>query len=208
MQKIILINDIQNCNAQEKTQKLLMHNRHKLKNASFEDQDLIISEINKLQNLYFQIKAEEGYFFIFDDFLKYSKLSINILFDYLYKRDGSIRLNIDGTKMLINFCYELITENKNKNNEELSLMDNAPDIPDYFENLPTNVLLLNKEDFIKSDYKKNRKIDWEDDDDDDMLPFMGSRKDKYKEANQAYFLLIEFLLKALEDKTDPIWSWQ
>jgi hypothetical protein len=211
MQKIILMNDKQNKIAQDITQKLLVENRQKLITATFEEQDYIISEIIKLQNQYFQIKAEEGYFLAFDDFLKYSKLSLNIIFDYLYKKDGSIRINISGTKMLINFCYELITENKNKNNEEISFKD-IKNIPECHKDIPQNILLLDREDFIKNNNKKHKyRPSIEDDDDDDdfaIPPWHASKKDNYKEANQAYFLLIEFLLKTLEDETDPIWSWQ
>lgn len=207
MQKIILINDKQNLIALEQTQKQINEIRKKIKSADFDEQDLFISELSKLQKDYFRIKAEEGYFVLFDDFLKYSKLSLNILFDYLYKSENSIRINNKGTKMLINFSYELITENKNKNNEQIITKTDNKNIPDKLKDIPTNILLLDKNDLVK----KENKIRIDDDDDDfgGGIAWIGhNKKDNYFEANQTYYLLIEYLLKTIEDDIDPIWSWQ
>jgi hypothetical protein len=209
MQKIILINEVINSNSLIGINEQLDIYRNKLANSKIEEQDLYISEIEKYKKLYFKAKAEEGFYNDFDDFLKHSKLSLNIMFDYLYKKDNSIRLKLDGTKMLINFCYELITEN-NKKIPEQNKKEKTDDLetPDWSKGIPSGLLLLLKNEEQITPVKKNVFED-DDDDDDDFNPyFPNSKQNKLKEANKAYISLIQFLIKALEDNTELIWSWQ
>jgi transcription-repair coupling factor (superfamily II helicase) len=193
-QKIILINECINKIVIDEINEHITAERIKLSKAEINEQDQIISQIEKYKKEYFKAKEYAGYFHEFDKFLEHSKLSLNIIFDYLYKDQYCIRLNDKGVDMLINFCYELMSFDEKDDkckNKKSSHQHKFKNIYDWTKSLEMRLK------FYEIEQPEN-------DDDDDEMGWMSDEPDK----ENVYQALIDFLIDVKNTNTELIWSWQ